>query len=522
MEVKIRNRSRLMLALALAAFLLLVYAYAQLEWRLPQGRTAISTVLRGDIVAADGTVLATSREVTDLVYKGGPVKRWADLRAAANLAAPRLPSVAPRAEVTLVARLTDEQVDNLRDLVRGQANLELRPRVERVYPLGTVAGQLLGMMGRDAGLEGVERFYDERLARGEDVVLTIDPRFQAVAESVLAKYVREHEGVYGSVVALDVATGRVLASASYPEFDPNDWKKYDAAHRRNRPMMDTFEPGSTVKALSIAAALNEGLTNLDIAYDTPMTRKVAYKSGINRISYKTIHDVVARPKGVTTLTVKGILRYSSNVGMSHIVEHFPNAKLHGYLKDFGFGQRVELGGVYAENGRLTDPRTWDDVVRVNNSFGQGLSSSPLQLALAYNAVANGGVFVAPQLVIGEPQGPTRRVLKRDVAKTTLELLRSVVSEGIPHAAGIPGYDLGGKTGTAQTVENGRYSATIFDSVFAGVFPTNAPRVTMAVMVHGAKRAYHGSMLAAPIFRDVAAEVYSQWAYPPTAASPDKP
>ncbi|WP_146237206.1 peptidoglycan D,D-transpeptidase FtsI family protein [Deinococcus yavapaiensis] len=520
--MKIRNRSRLMLVLALGAFLLLVYAYAQLEWRLPQARTAITTVLRGNIVAADGTVLATSRDVTDLIYKGGPVKRWADIRAASGLTASKPPSLAPREEMTLAARLTDAQVDRLRDLARGQPNLELRPRVERVYPLGTVAGQLLGMMGRDAGLEGIERFYDARLAQGEDVVLTIDPRFQAVAESVLGKYVREHEGVYGSVVALDVATGRVLASASYPEFDPNVWSKYDAAHRRNRPMMDTFEPGSTVKALSVAAALNEGLTNLDIAYDTPMTRKVAYKSGINRISYKTIHDAVARPKGVTTLTVKGILRYSSNVGMSHVVEHFPYAKLHTYLKNFGFGGHVDLGGVYAENGRLSDPRTWDDVVRVNNSFGQGLSASPLQLALAYNTLANGGVFVSPQLVIGEPQGPTRRVIKQDVAKTTLELLRSVVSEGIPHAAGIEGYDLGGKTGTAQTVVNGRYSGSIFDSVFAGIFPTKAPRVTVAVMVHGAKHDYHGSMLAAPIFRDIASEVYSQWAYPPSAPSPEQP
>lgn len=373
---------------------------------------------------------------------------------------------------------------------------------KRLYPQGSLAGQLTGMMGRDRGLEGLEAAYEARLAAGENVTLTIDPRLQAVSESVLARYVQKHGGEYGSVVALDVDSGRVLAAASYPPFDPNNWRDYPAEARRNRPFVDLFEPGSTVKALVVAAALDSGLTTPGTGYSTPMARKVGYA---------TIHDAVAHPKFLST---KEILRYSSNVGMSHIVESFAPNRMHEYLRRYGFGQSVDLPSVSASSGVLRDWRRWDDVTRVNNAFGQGLSSSVLQLAAAYNALANDGQFVAPTLVEGESPGGRRPVVEARAASTTRNLLRAVIEEGIPHAAGITGYSLAGKTGTAQVVENGRYSATIFDSVFAGFFPAERPRLTIAVMVHGARREYHGSQLAAPIYRDIAAEVFSQWAFPP--------
>lgn len=377
---------------------------------------------------------------------------------------------------------------------------------KRIYPNGQLAGQLLGMMGDTSGLEGLEAAYDSRLSAGQNLTLTIDPAIQAAAESVLKAAVLEHQAEYGSVVALDTKTGKVLATANYPAFDPNSWKGQDASVRRNRAFLDRFEPGSTIKGLVVAAAIQESLTTPNSVYDTPMSRRI----GTRRIG-ATIHDAVAHPGMLTTTQ---ILRYSSNVGMSHIVEHFPNATLYHYLSQYGFGQDLSLPSVQAATGSLQPLRNWDDVVRTTNAFGQGMSATTLQLAAAYNTLANGGLYVAPRLVIGEGQAQAHEVISAETARTTRELLHKVVSEGIPQAAGIKGYALAGKTGTAQVVVGGRYSDTIYDSVFAGFFPSDQPRVTLAVMVHGAKERYHGSMLAAPIYRDVAAAILSKWAEPP--------
>jgi cell division protein FtsI (penicillin-binding protein 3) len=379
---------------------------------------------------------------------------------------------------------------------------------KRVYPNGTLAGQVLGMMGDTSGLEGLEAAYDSRLAAGENLTLTLDPATQAAAESVLKAAVIEHQADYGSVVAIDTKTGKVLAAANYPDFDPNSWKRQSPSVWRNRAFLDRFEPGSTIKGLVVAAALQEGLTTPGTLYNTPMSRWI----GTNRVG-ATIHDAVAHPGMLTT---KQILRYSSNVGMSHVVERFPNDRLYSYLNRYGFGQDVPLPTVRTASGVLQPVRHWDDVVRTTNAFGQGMSSTTLQLAAAYNTLANGGLYVAPRLVVGESQPQGHEVISAQTAQTIRGLLEAVISEGIPGPAGIKGYALAGKTGTAQVVVDGQYSATIYDSVFAGFFPADRPRVTLAVMVHGAKARYHGSMLAAPIYRDVAAAIISKWAEPPLA------
>ncbi|WP_407570215.1 peptidoglycan D,D-transpeptidase FtsI family protein [Deinococcus altitudinis] len=376
----------------------------------------------------------------------------------------------------------------------------------RVYPNGPLAGQLLGMMGDTSGLEGLESAYDSRLSAGQNLTVTIDPSTQAAAEGVLKAAVLEHQAEYGSVVAIETKTGKILASANYPAFDPNTWKGQSAAVWRNRAFLDRFEPGSTIKGLVVAAAIQDGLTTPTTLYSTPMARWV----GTRRIG-TTIHDAVAHP---STLTTKQILRYSSNVGMSHVVENFPNPKLYGYLTQYGFGQDVALPTVRTASGTLQPLHNWDTVVRTTNAFGQGMSATTLQLAAAYNTLANGGLYISPRLVIGEAQPPAHEVISAQTARTTRELLHAVISEGIPQAAGIKGYALAGKTGTAQVVIAGRYSDTVYDSVFAGFFPSDQPRVTLAVMVHGAKERYHGSMLAAPIYRDVAAAILSRWAEPP--------
>ncbi|MGI8746995.1 MAG: peptidoglycan D,D-transpeptidase FtsI family protein [Deinococcus sp.] len=376
---------------------------------------------------------------------------------------------------------------------------------KRVYPYGSLAGQLLGMMGDSAGLEGLESAYDPQLSAGQKVVLTLDPAIQSAAEEVLAAAVTEHQAEYGSVVVLDTHSGKVLVAASYPAFDPKSWRDFDAQARRNRPFLDRFEPGSTVKGLVVAAAIQEGLTTPGSLYDAPMSRRIGGPRGA------TIHDAVAHPP---ILSTKQVLRYSSNVGMSHIVENLSNDKLRGYLSSYGFGRPPELPAQPTASGSLQPLRRWDDVVRTTNAFGQGMSATTLQLAAAYNTLANDGLYLAPRLVEGEAQAEGREVVSAGTARSVRELLHAVISEGIPTQAGIAGFDMAGKTGTSQVVVDGRYSSTVYDSVFAGFFPSDRPRVTLAVMVHGAKERYHGSMLAAPIYRDVAAAILSKWAEPP--------
>ncbi|WP_019007950.1 peptidoglycan D,D-transpeptidase FtsI family protein [Deinococcus aquatilis] len=377
---------------------------------------------------------------------------------------------------------------------------------KRVYPQATLAGQVVGMMGSTEGLEGLEAAYNRSLEAGEDLKLTLDPRTQANAEAALARGVKTHKGEYGSVVVIETRTGRVLAAASYPPFDPNDWRTYSPDARRNRPFLDVFEPGSTIKGLVVGAALNEGHTTPATVYDTPMRRYVGGRWG------STIGDAVAHPGQLTT---KQVLRYSSNVGMSHIVEHFPAADMRDYLNQYGFGQDVSIPVVSTATGRLQPLRNWDDLVRATNAFGQGMSSTTLQLAAAFNVLANDGLYVSPRLVEGSGAGERREVLRPETAKTMRGLLQSVIEDGIFHAAGIKGYALAGKTGTAQVVVDSKYSNSLYDSVFAGFFPADAPRVTVAVMVHGAKIDYHGSMLAAPIYRELASGTLSEWAAAPT-------
>ncbi|GGR91243.1 peptidoglycan D,D-transpeptidase FtsI family protein [Deinococcus sedimenti] len=378
---------------------------------------------------------------------------------------------------------------------------------KRVYPQGALAGQVLGMMGDTEGLEGLEAAYNGSLTAGQNLKLTLDTQVQAAAEAALARAVPDHQAEYASALVLETRTGRVLAAASYPPFDPNTWRSFSSAARRNRPFIDVFEPGSTIKALVVAAALNEGLTTPNTLYSTPMSRFVGGRWG------SRIGDAVAHP---ATLTTQGILRYSSNVGMTHIVEHFQPQKMRDYLTQFGFGQDVPLPVMPTATGQLQPLTRWNDLVRATNAFGQGMSGTNLQLLAAFNVLANDGQYVAPRLVEGAGGLERREVLRPEVARTTRQLLLNVINEGIFPQAGIKGFDLAGKTGTAQVVVDGRYSSTVYDSVFAGFLPAEAPRVTITVMVHGAKQRHHGSQLAAPIFREISAQVISAWGTAPAA------
>lgn len=443
MELKrIRSRSKILLFISMLMFMVLVIAYAKLEWRLPGAPMDTTDVLRGRILSEDGTILAQS----------------------------------------------------VHDPATGLQ--------KRIYPQKTLAGALLGVLGTDRGLSGLELFYQEELASGRDVIVTLDPSIQTVLESQMNRYATENQGVYGSAVILDTPTGKILAAASWPTFDPNNWRNYPTERWRNRPFVDSYEPGSVIKALVVAGILNDGKTHPEQTFDTPMWRAI----GNNRI-----RDAVQHPPRLTT---REILRYSSNVGMSHLVQNYPDQSLYDYLKQYGFGEATPIENLYTEDGVVYPPSRWSDIMKVNMSFGQGMTTNTVQVAAAYNTLANDGQYTAPYLVAVDRIREERQVLTETTARTMRDLLRRVVDDGIKTAAGIPGYDIGGKSSTAQVVVNGRYSNEIYNSLFAGFFPANQPKVTMVIMVHGAKKNYFGSMLAAPIFRDVASEMVSQWGFPP--------
>ncbi|GGJ18067.1 peptidoglycan D,D-transpeptidase FtsI family protein [Deinococcus roseus] len=445
MELKrIKIRSRVLLGFSIFMFLILVYAYAKLEWHMPNQPALNPNLVRGRILTEDGTILAQTI----------PGAKYGEFK--------------------------------------------------RIYPQKTLAGQLIGVMGTDQGLSGLERFYEEELRAGHDVITSIDPWVQAIVEAHLNTQATENMGEYGSAIVLDTHSGKILAAATWPPFDPNKWRSYPDFQKQwqNRPFMDTYEPGSVVKALTVGAVMNDGLTTPNSWYDTPMARK---------IGGATIHDSVFHPPKLDT---QHILRYSSNIGISHLVENYSDQQMYEYFKGYGIGQDIPLETLPAQGGILYNWKNWKLIQKVNMGFGQGLTTTTLQMAAAYNVLANDGRYIAPYLISADRIREEREVLRPETARTMRTMLRNVIEEGIPTAASVPGYQLGGKTGTAQVVVNGRYSSEIYNSVFAGFFPSNQPKVTMVVMVHGAKKNHHGSQLAAPIFRDVASEMLSAWGLPP--------
>jgi cell division protein FtsI (penicillin-binding protein 3) len=442
-----------LMALAVATTLL---AYGQLEWRLAEARPELSD-LRGRIVLRDGTVMAESFE----------------------------------------PRRNDPSV----------SNKERETRQARRYPQGSLAGQVMGFYSAASmkGLEGLETFAENRLKAGQDVVLTLDPVMQATAEAQLEQMILDQNAEAGSVVALEAGTNRILAMANYPRFNPERRDGYDGTQWLNRATRVQYEPGSTMKALTAAILVNEGAARPETTVDAPMWRNVSGHIVNDAIKHKPL------------LTLQEVLRYSSNVGISRLAEtRIPMQTLHTYLTDFGIGQPMKLEGASPVRGLLRNWQSWRPIDHTTVTFGQGVSTTTLQLAVAYSVLTNDGVLIAPRLIEGTPAQMTRRVLSVQAAQTTRAMLKNVVEEGLPYTAVIPGYCIGGKTGTAQVAINGRYSSDVFGALFAGFFPCDKPRVTMVVEVYHPKKQIHGSQVAAPTFRRIAEEILAHWGVMPGA------
>jgi cell division protein FtsI (penicillin-binding protein 3) len=394
-----------------------------------------------------------------------------------------------------------------------------RKEYKRFYPAGEVASHVVGFTNvDDSGQEGIELAYDKALQgtagersfvkdlrgnvirtigedvpeqSGENIELSIDLRLQYLAYRELKAAVTEHRATSASAVILDVKTGEILAMVNQPSFNPNDRSTLEYDQLRNRAVIDLFEPGSTVKPLTLSAALSSGQYTTETKIDTA--------PGYIRFGRQTIRDLGNYGKiDLETLLVK-----SSNVATSKIALSLPQDAVWNMFYKLGIGSLVGIGFPGEVTGVLPVHTRWRPAETATLAYGYGLSLSTLQLAQAYMVLANGGYKVPVSIFKqdGRPQG--EQVIPRKVAKDVIKMMEAVVEKGSGKAAKIPGYRVAGKTGTVHKVGSNGYEYDKYISLFAGVAPATNPRLAMVIMVNDAKgREYYGGEVSAPVFSRV--------------------
>lgn len=418
----------------------------------------------------------------------------------------------------------------------------------RSYPQGGLAGQLLGFVNRDSeGLEGIELQYNDyirgaagssvserdalgrrvlvegvegfQVPPGSDVHLTLDSPIQHLAEKELAATIQKYRAKAGVAIVVDPATGEVLALANYPTFDPNKASQQSADQRRNRAVTDSFEPGSTFKTILAAAALEEEVVGKDDLFYCEM--------GKYHYAGRVIHDT--HPQG--WLPFSKILQVSSNIGFAKVADKLKKDRYFNYIDKFGFGRATGLDVPGEVPGLLRKPETWSGIDLATHAFGQGVSTTPMQMVMAYAAVANGGLLMRPYVTrkVVSPQGDVlvanqpqivRRVISEKTAKLLASMLRDVTADGGTGVeAKVDGYDVAGKTGTAQKAERGGYSAKKRVSSFVGFVPADNPRLVALVMVDEPEGSVYGGIVAAPAFRNIAQGALRQLAVAPRNGAP---
>jgi cell division protein FtsI (penicillin-binding protein 3) len=382
------------------------------------------------------------------------------------------------------------------------------PADHRKYPQGVLAAHLIGFSGKPQadgryGLEGLEYTLDETLQQQNDVTLTIDPSIQAIAQDNLRMTAKEFKADNGSVVILEVGTGRILAAASYPEYDPNTQSKIrNRDIINNKSFLNQFEPGSVMKPFVVAALIENSQLSLNEFIDTPMALKVGDK---------TFKDVVNHdPK----LTPWDILRYSSNTGMIHLSERMSNQDLYAWLDHFGFGREMNIPYTYSRPGLLNSPiaKRWYPQDHASITIGQGISTTTLQLAAAYSIFANDGLYIAPYLVEGGVTPEPKRLLSSTTATTMRSMLQYVIHEGSLNEIMLPELNIAGKTGTADYYDErlGRYDFDEFTLTFAGMFPADQPKIVMIVSLQKPQTAKMSTSVAAPLFADISQGIAALW------------
>ncbi|MGH3022935.1 MAG: peptidoglycan D,D-transpeptidase FtsI family protein [Gaiellaceae bacterium] len=426
-----------------------------------------------------------------------------------------------------VARKADtEKAEALE--TQGLAGIGFYPEERRVYPQRAVASELVGYAGTEnRGLSGLELQLDDALAgkngsktivrdpfgrtidvvesqpvrNGRDVYLTVDNSLQGQLERVLRETRSRWSAQAATAVVLDAQTGGVLALGVEPGFDANEYPEVSQRNQdklRNRAVTDTYEPGSTFKVVTIGAILESGLFSPETEFRLPYSIQVADR---------VIHDAV--PRGTQTMSVAQILSRSSNVGVVTLAIQLQRQKLSDWIRRFGFGRKTGVDYPGETRGIVLPPDEWSGSTIGNVPIGQGIAVTPLQMAAAYGAIANDGVWLEPHLVERvegrkrtEPE--KRRVVSEQTAAQLTRMLRRVVEEGSGLTASIPGYRVAGKTGTAAKPDpTGGYSTSRYVASFVGFVPASKPRLVVLVTVDEPKGAIWGGTVAAPAFAEIA-------------------
>lgn len=493
-------------------------------------RTLELPATRGKITDRNGQVLASSM----------PVK--------AIWAIPDDVLQAPKAKLAELARLLDMSDTELRDKLDSDRSfvylkrqveqdtvdkitkldidgIDTRKEYKRFYPEADVTAHVVGFTSvEDAGQDGMElaqqktlagmtgsrRVIKDRMGRivediqsvlnhephdGKDLALSIDSKIQYIAYTKLKEAVEKNHAKAGGIVVLDVQTGEVLALANLPSYDPNNRAILTGAQLRNRVMTDTFEPGSTMKPFTVALALDTNRVTPTTMFQTA--------PGVMAIGPALIHD--AEPRGM--LSVAEIIEHSSNIGTSKIALEMPAEEMWDMFTKVGFGQQPKFGFPGAVAGRVRPYKSWRPIEQATMSYGQGISVSLIQLARAYMIFARDGdeIPLSFQKVDEPPAG--QRVISEKTAREVRAMLETVASpNGTAPKAQVPGYRVGGKTGTAYKVVGGVYAMPRrYVAAFAGFAPASNPRLIIAVMVDEPSGPVHfGGDVAAPVFSEVAA------------------
>jgi len=509
-------------------------------------RTESITAHRGTITDRNGEPLAISTPVDSI---------WANPKelVLAEDRIPQLARVLGKDEQSLIRQITFGMNKDFIYLSRGRSpdkaaevmalqlpGVNIQREYRRYYPAGEVAGHLVGFTNiDDKGLEGLELAYDywlagesgakrvlkDRLGRavedvesirpphhGKELRTSIDLRIQYVAYRALKSAIQANNAESGSIVVLDTQTGEILAVANQPTYNPNDRTQFIAERYRNRAITDMFEPGSSIKPLIVAAALESGDYRASSIVDTA--------PGHITVGPKKIED--SRNLGRISLTT--ILARSSNVGITKVAMTLQPRDLWGTLIHFGLGSLTGSGFPGESAGTLTHHDHWKLINQATMSYGYNLSVTPLQLAQAYAIIGNNGVGHPISLTALDEAGPGEQLVSADSANAVRRMLEEVVRPGgTATMAAVDGYRVAGKTGTSWKFAVGGYSEDKYISVFAGLAPASNPRLaTVVVIDEPSGELYYGGDVAAPVFADVMSESLRMLAVPPDALPAREP
>jgi len=409
----------------------------------------------------------------------------------------------------------------------------LIPEYSRFYPNKFLGAQVVGFCGLDGkGIEGVEYYYNTQLqgtedrvkvlkdalgrrfesektivsdSNGNNLVLTIDGAIQYITEKALEEAVLGFSGKSGMAIVMNPRTGGILALAHYPSYNPNAFREYSKGELRNRALTDPFEPGSTMKIFSVAAAIESGICKPTTVFNC--------ENGAFHVGTNVVHDT----HSYGMLTVQDIIKYSSNIGAIKVGQAVGAEILYKNLRNFGFGEKTGIDCAGETPGVLAPYTKWRKIDAGTIAFGQGISVSAIQLITATSAIANGGILVKPHLVhsVTDANGqvikkveptPVRRAISTETARTIRQMMKEVITTGGTGVnAALEGYAVCGKTGTAQKIENGSYARGKYVSSFIGFVPADYPEAVILVVVDEPQKRYYGGTVAAPAFKRIALE-----------------